>query len=127
MGASPSGYSWVTDDWLFRREAPMTAWGLAFRGFVLDLAADQLSQGGRAIALLPRDRAVLRCLVLRNGQIVSTDEILEAVWGDLFVTRGVVKVSIRRIRSALGDRAEQPFFIETLGRQGYRFVAPVEH
>src|SRR5262249_51470292 len=80
---------------------------------------------GRPVALRPRHLAVLRCLALRSGKVVSTDEILDTVWGDTFVSRGVVKVAVRHVRVALGDTLPSATFIETVGRHGYRFVAPV--
>ena len=52
-------------------------------------------------------------------------ELLDAVWPGVFVGDAVLKVTIREIRKALGDDTDQPRFIETAHRRGYRFVAPV--
>src|SRR4030095_2117871 len=103
----------------------MTAANFSFGPFELDLAAGGLRRDGRPVALPPRELAVLRCLVLRAGQVVPIDTILESVWGDTFVTRGVVPVAIRQVRSTLGDSYPHVSFIETVGRRGYRFIAPL--
>ena len=98
---------------------------LAFGPFQMDLAEGRLRRGGHPVALPPRDFAVLRHLVLRPGQLVSADDLLDSVWADTFVVRGVVKVAIYRIRAALGDDSASSSCIETIGRQGYRFVGEV--
>ncbi len=56
---------------------------------------------------------------------MTQDEILEAVWPETYVNPEVLRKYILEIRRALGDRAENPEFIETLPKRGYRFVAPV--
>jgi TolB-like protein len=69
---------------------------------------------------------VLALLLERNGQLVTRDELRSAVWGDeTFVDfeRGL-NFCIAQIRSALGDAADSPRYVETLPRRGYRFIAP---
>jgi DNA-binding winged helix-turn-helix (wHTH) protein len=77
------------------------------------------------ILLTPKAFAVLRYLVEDEGRLVTQDELLDAVWPGVHVQPQVVKSHILDIRSALGDRAKNPLFIETLHRRGYRFIAAV--
>jgi predicted ATPase/DNA-binding winged helix-turn-helix (wHTH) protein len=77
------------------------------------------------IRLRPKAFAVLRYLVDHAGRLVTHDELLNALWPDTFVQPEVLKSHVLDIRQALGDRAKNPQFIETLPRRGYQFIAPV--
>jgi len=77
------------------------------------------------ILLTPKAFAVLRHLVEHAGRLVTQGELIEAVWPDTFVQPEVLKYQIADIRSRLGDRPKSSFFIETLPRRGYRFIAAV--
>ena len=77
------------------------------------------------VMLTPKAFAVLRYLVEHAGRLVTQDELLGAVWPDTFVQPEVLKYQIADIRGKLGDRPRNSFFIETLPRRGYRFVATV--
>jgi len=77
------------------------------------------------IRLTPKAFGVLRYLVEHAGRLVTQNELLEALWPDTFVQPEVIKSHILDIRTALGDDAKNPQFIETLSRRGYRFIAPV--
>ena len=71
---------------------------------------------------------VLELLLRRAGELVTRDEIRAAVWGqDTYVNfdQGL-NFCIKEIRAALGDDADEPRFVETLPRRGYRFIAAVE-
>src|SRR5262245_10894903 len=98
---------------------------LIFHPFRLDVANQRLWRENEAVPLTLKAFAVLRCLVDRAGQLVTKEELLEAVWPGTFVTDAVLKVRIGELRKALGDEARVPRFIETAQRRGYRFVAPV--
>ena len=98
---------------------------ISFPPFRLDVGNECLWHGDQAIALKPKDFAVLHCLVEHPGQLVTKQELLDTVWPGTTVSEGVLKVCIRRIRRALGDPATAPQFIETVHRRGYRFIAPL--
>ncbi len=66
--------------------------------------------------------AVLAYLVQHPGRVIPIEEIRTAIWGDTRVGRGAIRVCVREIRQALGDEAASPQYIETVGRQGYRFL-----
>jgi TolB-like protein/DNA-binding winged helix-turn-helix (wHTH) protein len=79
------------------------------------------------VRLQPQPARVLALLVERAGAIVTRDEIRRHVWGDeTFVDfeRGL-NFCIAQIRSALGDAADSPRYVETVPKRGYRFIAPV--
>ena len=69
--------------------------------------------------------AVLVELALRAGEVVRRDELLDAVWGDAFVSEEVLTHGIWEIRRALGDDARNPSFLKTVPRRGYQLIAPV--
>ena len=69
--------------------------------------------------------AVLVELARRAGEVVRRDELLDAVWGDKFVSEEVLTHGIWEIRRALGDDARNPTFLKTVPRRGYRLIAPV--
>src|SRR5271166_1922206 len=77
------------------------------------------------ISLTPKACSVLHYLVEHAGRLVTQDELLDALWPDTFVQPEVLKSHIMEVRSALGDSAKNPRFIETLPRRGYQFIAPV--
>ncbi len=91
----------------------------------LDLVNECLWRGSDSIALRPKAYAVLKHLIDRRGQLVTKQQLLEAVWPGTYVGDAVLKTTIRQLREALGDDAESPRYIQTAHRRGYRFVADV--
>jgi predicted ATPase/DNA-binding winged helix-turn-helix (wHTH) protein len=98
---------------------------LAFEEFRLDPANALLWRGDDRVALAPKPFEVLCHLVDRPGELVTKDELLDAVWSNLHVSESSLSVAISALRSALGDDPNSPRYIETVTRRGYRFVAPV--
>jgi cholera toxin transcriptional activator len=100
---------------------------IRFGPFELHPEAGELRKQGIRIKLQPKPFHIL-CILLENpGATVSRDDICKRLWTeDTFVDfeRGV-NSAVNRLRLALGDSAEQPRYIETLSRTGYRFIAPV--
>jgi DNA-binding winged helix-turn-helix (wHTH) protein/predicted ATPase len=99
---------------------------IIFDPFCLDLINECLWDGTQAIKLRPKAFAVLDYLLGRPGQLVTKDELLNAVWPGTFVGEGVLKVSIRQLREALEDDPKSPRFIETAHRRGYRFIGQIK-
>jgi TolB-like protein/DNA-binding winged helix-turn-helix (wHTH) protein/Flp pilus assembly protein TadD len=97
----------------------------SFKTFRLDTANHLLWRNGDRVPITPRAFDVLTHLVEHAGQLVTPDEILEALWSETYVNPEVLRKYILEIRRTLGDRPDNPEFIETLPRRGYRFVAPV--
>src|SRR5215471_15829136 len=99
---------------------------ILFHPFRLDIDNQRLWREEQAVALSLKAFAVLQFLVERGGQLVTKEQLLEAVWPDTFVTDAVLKVRIGELRKALGDEAKTPRYIETAQRRGYRFIARIE-
>ncbi|HXG68307.1 MAG TPA: winged helix-turn-helix domain-containing protein, partial [Blastocatellia bacterium] len=100
---------------------------ITFPPFRLDAVNQCLWRSGQAIPLRPKTFAVLHYLLERPGQLVTKNELLDALWPDTSVTDAVLKVCIREIREALGDDPTAPQFIETAHRRGYRFIGRIEN
>jgi DNA-binding winged helix-turn-helix (wHTH) protein len=98
---------------------------LRFASFRLDAVNACLWRGTRTVRLTPKAFAVLQWLVERPGELITKDALLEAVWPATVVGDAVLKVCVREIRKALGDRAGAPRYIATVHRLGYRFIADV--
>jgi DNA-binding winged helix-turn-helix (wHTH) protein/tetratricopeptide (TPR) repeat protein len=98
---------------------------LAFGQFRLDRANALLWRGQERVVLAPKPFEVLCCLVERPGELVTKDELFDAVWSDLHVSESSLTVAINALRSALGDDRQAPHYIETVTRRGYRFIASV--
>ena len=86
---------------------------------------NQLSAAGRAERIESRAMSVLVYLAERPGQVVSRDELLANVWAGVVVGDDSVTQVIIKLRKALGDDAENPTYIQTITKRGYRLVAPV--
>src|SRR4051812_17501810 len=99
---------------------------IVFDPFRLDLTNECLWRGPQAIKLRPKAFAVLDHILGRPGQLVTKEELLNAVWPGTFVGEAVLKVAIRQIREALDDDSTSPRFIETAHRRGYRFIGQIE-
>ncbi|HEY1802595.1 MAG TPA: AAA family ATPase [Terriglobales bacterium] len=97
-----------------------------FPPFRLDTDNQCLWRGNQRVALTPKAFAVLSYLVHRSGSLVSQNEMLDSLWPDTFVQPEVLKTHILDVRTALGDSAKNPVFIETMPRRGYRFIANVQ-
>lgn len=98
-----------------------------FGVFQLDLKARELHRAGVRIKLQEQPFRVLALLVEHAGEVVTREELQQKIWPtDVYVAfdQGLNN-AIRKVRDALGDSADSPTFVETLARNGYRFIAPV--
>jgi predicted ATPase/DNA-binding winged helix-turn-helix (wHTH) protein len=98
---------------------------IIFDPFCLDTANQCLWRGAQAINLRPKAFAVLDYLLRRPGQLVTKEELLDALWPETFVGDAVLKNAIRQIRETLDDDPKSPRFIETAHRRGYRFIGRI--
>ena len=100
---------------------------LRFGVFEVDLRAGELRKQGKRIKLQEQPFHVLTVLLRRPGEVVTREELRNHNWPpDTFVDfDNSLNTAINKLREALNDSAENPRFIETLPRRGYRFIAPV--
>src|SRR5947208_11304355 len=78
------------------------------------------------MVLTPKAFDVLRYLVERADRLVTQDEILEALWPEIYVNPEGIRKYILEIRKVLGDSRSTPVFIETFPKRGYQFIADVK-
>ena len=95
---------------------------ITFGPFRLDTTQTRMWRGEHAITLRPRALAMLRYLVAHPGRLVTKAELRQHVWTGTHVTDTVLRVCVREIRAALQDSAAAPQYLETVSRQGYRFL-----
>ena len=96
-----------------------------FGPFRLDPANALCWRGEQAMPLTPKAFDMLCYFVAHAGQLVTKDNLLEALWPETEVSEAVLKVRVNELRKALGDMAQAPQFIATVRQRGYRFIAPV--
>jgi eukaryotic-like serine/threonine-protein kinase len=98
-----------------------------FGSFEADLREGVLTKSGFRIKLQEQPFQILALLLERPGELVTRDEIRQKLWSeDTFVEfDDGLNTAVRKLRTALGDAADNPRFLETVPRRGYRFVAPV--
>ncbi len=104
-----------------------TATRVRFGLFEADLHTGELWKSGHRVKLQSQPFRVLAALLERPGEVLSREELHTRVWGkqaagDFDQSLGT---AINKVREALGDSADNPRFVETLSRRGYRFIAPV--
>jgi DNA-binding winged helix-turn-helix (wHTH) protein len=96
--------------------------------YEIDLDAGELRKRGIKITLQEQPFRVLALLITYPGQLLTREELQRQIWlEDTLVDADLgLNTAIKKIRTALGDSADNPKFIETLPRRGYRFIAPVQ-
>ena len=99
----------------------------SFGSFEVDLEAGEVRKDGLRIKVQEKPFQILRLLLERAGELVTREQLRERLWpGETFVEfDSSLKTALNKLRSALGDPADNPRFVQTIPRRGYRFVAPV--
>jgi len=116
----------IFTDLVLRRKIPPPA-RLRFGPFQFDTITRELHREGQPVHLQAQAARVLAALVARAGEVMTREELKQAVWGTAtFVDfERNLNVHITQIRRALGDSADAPRFIRTVPTRGYQFIAPV--
>lgn len=96
-----------------------------FDDFELDTGTYQLTMGGESVHLEPRALDLLLYLVRHRDRVVGKDELLDAVWGDRFVSDAALTTALRTTRRAVADDGSRQRVLRTVHRRGYQFVAEV--
>jgi TolB-like protein/DNA-binding winged helix-turn-helix (wHTH) protein/Flp pilus assembly protein TadD len=104
---SPTHHSFLFGDWL------------------VEPTLNLIARGATVVRLRPKVMDVLVLLAAQPGEVVSKEAIIDAVWAKKFLADAVLSRAIFELRVALGDDAQQPTFIETVAKRGYRLLAPV--
>jgi DNA-binding winged helix-turn-helix (wHTH) protein len=100
---------------------------IRFGEFQLELQSGELSRNGTKNRLQGQPLQLLELLLRHPGRLVTREEIQQHLWPDGVVVEfeHSVNAAVKRLREALSDSAENPTFIETIPRRGYRFIAPL--
>jgi Tol biopolymer transport system component/DNA-binding winged helix-turn-helix (wHTH) protein len=100
---------------------------IRFATFEVDLQAQELRKGGLRLKLSGQPFQVLAILLEQRGTVVTREELQKRLWPDTFVDIDHnLNTAINKIREALADSSENPRFVETLPRRGYRFIGQTE-
>lgn len=94
--------------------------------WLIEPTLNRASRDKQSIAIENKSMDVLVFLASRPGDVVSADEVIEAVWQNRPMGENPVYKSVANLRKALGDTAKSPLYIETIPRRGYRVVAVVQ-
>ncbi len=99
-----------------------------FGQFELDLSTRELRKNGLRIHLQEQQARILEALLDRPGELVTREVLRERLWpADTFVDfERSLNAAVAKLRQVLTDSAEQPRYVETVARRGYRFIAPIE-
>src|SRR6267143_2362847 len=100
-----------------------------FGAFDLDLRSGEMHRHGIRLKLQDQPFQVLALLLEHSGDVVTREELHQKLWpADTFVDFDAgLNSAIKKLRDVLGDSAEEPRYIETLPRRGYRFIARVDN
>ena len=101
---------------------------IRFGLFEVNLGAEELRKNGARIKLQQQPFQILVILLQHHGEIVTREQLREQLWpADTFVDFDhSLNAAVKRLRDALGESADNPIYIETLARRGYRFNAPLQ-
>src|SRR5262249_50314293 len=101
---------------------------IRFGAFELELRTCEVRKGSRPIKIVGQPYAVLVTLVERPGEIITREELQQKLWpSDTFVDfEHGLNAAVNKLREALGDNADNPRYIETLPRRGYRFIGQIQ-
>ena len=100
---------------------------IRFGPFELDAKAGELRKSGRRIRLQDKPLRLLVALLEQRGEVVTREELRERLWPGNIVVEfdNGLNNAANKLRAALADSANEPKYIETVGRRGYRFVGAV--
>src|ERR1043166_6659726 len=109
------------------KPVPPTSRTIRFENFEFEFRSSELREQGRKVKVQGQPVQILAMLLEQPGELVTRDEIKNKLWpGDTFVDfEHSLNAAVKRLRQALHDSAENPRFVETRARRGYRLIAEV--
>src|SRR5215212_10223743 len=107
---------------------PDTTDMLRFGPFELDVRSRELRKGRTRVRLQEQPFEILRMMLEKPGHVVTREELCSRLWpnGTFVDFEHSLNAAVKRLRAALGDEADNPRFVETLPRRGYRFIAMMD-
>lgn len=109
-------------------KAIQTVQVIRFATFEVDLRAGEVRKGGVKLKLSGQPFQVLANLLEKPGEVLTREELQKRLWPDTFVdVDHNLNTAINKIREVLGDSSENPRFVETVPRRGYRFIATIDN
>src|SRR6187402_3610747 len=101
---------------------------LRFGAFELDVRLRELRRGTTRLRLQEQPFEILRLMLERPGDVVTREQLRQRLWpaGTYVDFEHSLNAAVKRLRAALGDDADNPRFVETLPRRGYRFIARID-
>jgi TolB-like protein/Tfp pilus assembly protein PilF len=101
---------------------------LKFGSFELDVRLRELRTGSTRVRLQDQPFEILRLMLESAGEVVTREQLRQRLWpaGTYVDFEHSLNAAVKRLRAALGDDADNPRFVETLPRRGYRFIAPLD-
>lgn len=114
------------DDMSSQPSVPPDRW--CFGQFEIDISTGELRKNGLRMRIQEQPLRILRALLEQRGELVTREELRERLWpAATFVNfERSLNAAVAKLGQVLADSAEQPRYVETVARRGYRFVAPVE-
>src|SRR5688572_609178 len=99
-----------------------------FGSFELDVQLRELRTGSTRVRLQEQPFEILRLMLERHGDVVTREQLRQRLWpaGTYVDFEHSLNAAVKRLRAALGDDADNPRFVETLPRRGYRFIARLD-
>ncbi|HEV8661495.1 MAG TPA: winged helix-turn-helix domain-containing protein [Thermoanaerobaculia bacterium] len=97
----------------------------SFGPFSLDVEGADLRKGDERVAIRPKCFDLLVYLIENAGRVVSKEELLDKIWSDVVVNDATLNRTVTELRSVLGDDADDPKYVETVSRKGYKFIGEV--
>src|SRR6266849_3414669 len=106
---------------------PVSTAPVRFGVFEADLCAGELRRNGVKVRLQDLPFRTLTLMLARPGEVITREEFRQALWPpDVFVDfEQCISSAVMRLRDALRDSADNPIFIETIERRGYRWIGPI--
>ena len=97
-----------------------------FDGYTVDTEDFVVERNGEVVTLTPRAFDVLRLLLQHSGHVVEKRQLFDEVWKETFVSDNALTKIIKELRHALADPADDPRYIETIPKRGYRFIGKLD-